>query len=138
MVTVTFFLCFLSNKASVRHSKVRFSFLKVFFRSTKTHGIWQALLMHNVPWPFVSSFFVVWANLFGKSRHQQQPRQVFLWYQNDTFLFQTTFFLGTKQTIPWYQRFFLSLLTNFTWKLTKFQQTVWFFLSKITRLRQTG
>ena len=67
MVTVTFFFCFLSSKASVRHSKVRFSFLKVFYRSTKTHGVWQALLMNIVLWPFVSCVFLVWANLFGKN-----------------------------------------------------------------------
>ena len=121
-----FFFCFLSSKASVRHSKVRFSFLKVFFCSSKTHGVRQALLVNIVPWPFVSSFFVVSANLFGKNslptttvpsfssipkrylfapnhffyryqkRYQNQRNQVFLPYQNDIFLLQTTFFIDTK------------------------------------------
>ena len=66
----SFFFCFLSSKASVRHSKVRFSFLKVFFRSTKTHGIWQALLMNIVPWPFVSCLGkLVWKKLVTNNNH---------------------------------------------------------------------
>ena len=31
---------------------MRFTFLKVFFRSSKTHGVRQALLIKAVPWPF--------------------------------------------------------------------------------------
>ena len=50
------FFCFLSSKASVRHSKVRFSFLKLFFHSSKTHEVRQALLLNIVPLPFVSCF----------------------------------------------------------------------------------
>ena len=45
--------CFLFSKAFVRHSKLRLSFLKVSFFSSKTCGVRQALSIKIVSWPFV-------------------------------------------------------------------------------------